>query len=102
MKMGIFALVVEEALYTTPRAFLGRFYSVSVKYRAFLLGLLLYSCVHFTYTAFGSIAPQHDEASNAWKRLAHIPILFTIMWREPMGTNCRKNGSKHCIGNAIG
>ena len=47
-------------------------------------------------------ALHEDEASNAWKRLAHIPILFTIMWREPTGTDRRKNGSKHCIGNAIG
>ena len=66
------------------------------------MGLLLYSCVHFTYIFFGFVALEHDEASNAWKRLAHIPILFTIMWREPTGTDHRKNGSKHCIVNAIG
>ena len=66
------------------------------------MGLLLYSCVQLTYIFFGSVAPQHDEASNAWKRLAHIPILFTILWREPTGTNRRKNGSKHRIGSAIG
>ena len=66
------------------------------------MGLLLYNCVHFTYIYFGSVAPEHDEASNAWKRLVHIPILFTIMWREPTGTNRRKNVSKHCIGSAIG
>ena len=84
-----------------------RFLGVS---RAFLSNVERFSWGFFctvvytspTHIFFGSVAPEHDEASNAWKRLVHIPILFTIMSREPTGTNRRKNGSKHCIGSAIG
>ena len=79
-----------------------RFLGIS---RAFLSNIERFSWGFFctaVYTCESHAALHEDEASNAWKRLAHIPMLFTIMWRKPTGTNRRKNGSKHCIGNAIG
>ena len=47
-------------------------------------------------------ALHENEASNAWKRLGSIPILFTIMWIECVDKTIQKHVSKQSFGSAIG